>query len=103
MLIQKSHQKLLTILSEQHHTEVSNLLVAGKSATNSTSQAILPLGSSPKVLQPPSDPLKSQVVQQSYASDLSKVFGGFVSCSIGSVVVSIQPAVSRAKIEPEFQ
>ena len=94
---------MLTILSEQHHTEVSNLLVAGKSATNSTSQAILPLGSSPKVLQPPSDPLKSQVVQQSYASDLSKVFGGFVSCSIGSVVVSIQPAVCRAKIEPEFQ
>ena len=76
--------------------------MAGKSpdlVTNSTSQAILPFGSPPKALQPPSDPLNSQ----SYASDLSKVFGGFVSCSIGSVVVSVQPAVSRAKIEPEFQ
>ena len=42
-------------ISEQQHTAVSNLLVAGKSpdlVTNSTSQAILPFGSPLKVLQP---------------------------------------------------
>jgi hypothetical protein len=64
-------------ISNQQHTSVSKLLMTGK-----PKEQIVSASSQPQQIA--IDDSK-QLVQQSFASDLSEVFGGFVSCSIGSV------------------